>query len=616
MKLKSKDFIAWEAYFDTGIEIVDQQHHGLIDLVNKLASTLESDSDLTQEESQRLLNYLKEYAKIHFSQEEGLMTLSGVDDRHLEHHRQTHLGFIDQLADMATELGARGGLSGQQFMEFLANWLVFHILGEDLSMGRQIKSISEGVSSEIAFDQAVTTVAGPAQATATQCLAKLYALVSQKNRRLQTAEKAHQSNNEHLSMLVTQRNDELTASEENFRALFHKGALPVIILPVGESFLPGLISDANPAACALLGYTHEEMLTLAPRDLVPPEEIVRFPLLINELLAFGHLQCEMTHITKADKRITTQMNMTRLVFHGQLIAMTVLEDISERGMAGSVVESVQKEARRLAQIRGDFIVQNGQNMSSPKNGVLRLVRSCPDHAAGKVMDVLRRQPLFQDFAAGELAELAAFSREKHLRKDEILFRSGDKPIEWFLVISGQVKLAMYSARGNEKVMEIIGPEQCFGEAEMFVDRPYSVFAQSIVDTWLLCLGQAELFDLVKRNAAFAQRLLQRIGLRVNELVREVESYTLNTGIERVITYLLQHAAVQSTGGLEAKLPASKGLIASLLNLSPESLSRIFQDLSSAGLIRVKGRGVHILDARRLCDYQASLPPPKSRRAST
>ena len=131
MKLKKKDFIVWEEYFDTGIEIVDQQHHGLIDLVNKLASTLGSDADLTHEESRRLLNYLKEYAKIHFSTEEGLMALNGVDARHIKQHREAHLGFIDQLADMSTELGARGNLSGHQFMEFLANWLVFHFLGED-----------------------------------------------------------------------------------------------------------------------------------------------------------------------------------------------------------------------------------------------------------------------------------------------------------------------------------------------------------------------------------------------------------------------------------------------------------------------------------------------------
>ena len=215
-----------------------------------------------------------------------------------------------------------------------------------------------------------------------------------------------------------------------------------------------------------------------------------------------------------------------------------------------------------------------------------------------------------------MAELAAFSREKRLCKDEILFQSGDKPGGLFLVISGQVKLAMASAHGNEKVMGIFGPEQFFGEAEMFVDRPYSVFAQSLADTRLLCLSQVELFELVKRNAAFAQRLLQRIGVRLNELVREVESYTLHTGSERVIAYLLQHATVQGAGELEAKLPASKGLIASLLYLSPETLSRIFHDLSSAGLISVRGRRVRVLDARRLYNYQAGMPPPKLRHASS
>ena len=195
-------------------------------------------------------------------------------------------------------------------------------------------------------------------------------------------------------MLVTQRTDELTASEESFRTLFHKGALPVIMLPLGESFLPGLISDANPAVCALLRYTLEEMLTLAPRDLVPSEEIVRFPLLINELLALGYVQCEMTCITKADKSIPVQMSMTRLIFRGQLVAMTTLEEIAEGSVAGWTGEDVQRENRLLAQLREAFIAKKGPDVLAPKNGVLSLMGGCTDDATGNVMAVLQRQPLF------------------------------------------------------------------------------------------------------------------------------------------------------------------------------------------------------------------------------
>ncbi|MDP3481815.1 MAG: helix-turn-helix domain-containing protein [Sulfuricella sp.] len=50
------------------------------------------------------------------------------------------------------------------------------------------------------------------------------------------------------------------------------------------------------------------------------------------------------------------------------------------------------------------------------------------------------------------------------------------------------------------------------------------------------------------------------------------------------------------------MPASKTVIASRLNISPETFSRVLHDLSAAGLINVKGKDVTILDMDKLRAY--------------
>lgn len=53
---------------------------------------------------------------------------------------------------------------------------------------------------------------------------------------------------------------------------------------------------------------------------------------------------------------------------------------------------------------------------------------------------------------------------------------------------------------------------------------------------------------------------------------------------------------------QIQLPASKHLIASRLNLTPESFSRILHLLTEAGLIRVEKKTILILDPIRLQNY--------------
>ena len=221
-----------------------------------------------------------------------------------------------------------------------------------------------------------------------------------------------------------------------------------------------------------------------------------------------------------------------------------------------------------------------------------------------IPQILLRLPLFHELSPEQLAHIAAGTREKRLTKGEMLFHKGDAPRGFYLIVFGQIKLAFPSTQGNEKVVEIIGPRQSFGEAVMFMDRPYPVFAESLGDTLLLNIPKSAVFELLERDASFARRMLAGLSLRLHSLVQDVESYSQRSSSQRVIGYLLEHAA--QVGGSEGEtavaLPTSKQVIASRLNLTPETLSRVFHDLSEAGLISVHGKAITIHDQNRLRQF--------------
>lgn len=218
--------------------------------------------------------------------------------------------------------------------------------------------------------------------------------------------------------------------------------------------------------------------------------------------------------------------------------------------------------------------------------------------------LLSRLPLFSVLTPEQMAPITAATREKRLAKGEMLFQKGDVPKGFFIIVFGQVKLAFPSSQGNEKVVEIIGPRQSFGEAVVFMDRPYPVFAEALTDTLLLHIAKEAVFGLLETDVSFARAMLAGLSMRLHSLVSDVESYSLRSSAQRVIGYLLQHCPHdgECNGRLELTLPTSKQVIASRLNLTPETLSRIFHDLAEGGLIEVHGRQIMIPDLARLRAY--------------
>jgi len=218
--------------------------------------------------------------------------------------------------------------------------------------------------------------------------------------------------------------------------------------------------------------------------------------------------------------------------------------------------------------------------------------------------LLARVPLFASLAPAELARFARGSREFTANKGEVLFHRGDPCHGFHLIVSGQVKIGFTSAQGSEKVIEILGAGQTFGEALMFMDKPYIVFAQTLADSHLIHLSKATVFEELERDPTFARKMIASLSMRLHQLVQDVESYSLRSGRERIIGYLLRDMPDSSgqANSVTITLPTSKGTIASRLNLTQEHFSRILHELTEQGLIVVDRRMIRIPDVKRLLAF--------------
>ena len=221
--------------------------------------------------------------------------------------------------------------------------------------------------------------------------------------------------------------------------------------------------------------------------------------------------------------------------------------------------------------------------------------------------LLEHLPMFQQLRPEQRRDLAQNARRLTASKGERLFNRGDTPLGMYVVVYGQVKLSFVGGNGVEKVMDVRGPGQSFGEAVMFLEKPHVVTAQALDDTLLLLLPHEVIFERIARDAGFARAILGGLSRKLHELVGDVEWLSTRSGTERVIGFLLRDCGAQLDPGaasdapttVDIELPVAKGVIASRLNLTQEHFSRILHDLTEAGLIAVHGRHIEVLDLQRL-----------------
>ena len=213
--------------------------------------------------------------------------------------------------------------------------------------------------------------------------------------------------------------------------------------------------------------------------------------------------------------------------------------------------------------------------------------------------MLARLPLFAGLGEAERARLAAATSRRELKRGEFLFRQGEQPTGFYLVVHGRIELRARSPQGRERVTDIVGAGRSFGEAIMFLEQPCIVSARALGDALALHVAKDAVFSELERNPAFARRIIATLSAKLHAAARELDTYALGSGEARFAAYLLRAAGPAEHGAASIALPAAKRAIASRLNLSAEHLSRILRHLTAEGLIEVRGRTVDIPDLARL-----------------
>ncbi|MGL1833874.1 hemerythrin domain-containing protein [Rhodocyclaceae bacterium SMB388] len=535
--------LAWSDALMTGIDVIDRQHRGLVDMVNATAKRLVGDDELGAEEVRALVGYLKDYAEVHFGTEEALMALCELSPGYAQDHHRKHSRFLSHVDDMLDQLSERAVPDGRQLLRFLGRWLIGHIQGEDQGLARKLRAAQKGATRELGDLAAAGSTAGPSSAIAVAPA---------------------------FDLALAQGTATLHASEEDVLALIDKDANAAVVITLDVSLLPGVIVHANAVAANFFGSDPEGLQDRSSAALFSAAQIQRLPIVMSQVLMSGRFEGLIECVGTDGVARPVSARITHLVLHGR--------------MAILIVFSVPAASANAFAATGPAHVPGGRVQSDET--------------------ILALHPLFQDLARDELGMLEGVAKLIRLSKGQTLFQKGDEPAGLFMLVSGQISLVASNSRNEERVLDIVDPPGVLGDVEIFARRPSSVTAQSLAPSVLLLIPADMLRGLHLSSVAFAAAAATHLGMKLYRSTARIEALTLHTALERIIDHLLEHARPVDDGGVEAVLPAQKQVIASYLDINPSSLSRAFQLLAEKGLLTISGRYVHILDPAGLVRLRA------------
>jgi CRP/FNR family transcriptional regulator, cyclic AMP receptor protein len=189
---------------------------------------------------------------------------------------------------------------------------------------------------------------------------------------------------------------------------------------------------------------------------------------------------------------------------------------------------------------------------------------------------------------------------------EVLFRTGEKGAEMFVVRSGKVRIVV-SSRGIEKTLAVLGPGEFVGEMSVLTDQPRSATAIVEEDAELLVVGVRVLEEMVVHNTEIALRLIRKLARRLESADALIRVLLYRDPKERVIENLKRLARIHDVGGsAPLRFKTDFGEMADQVGLEVAEVEDIMLRLVNAGFVRLEDDNWVIAEVEDIDDFLAFL----------
>lgn len=195
--------------------------------------------------------------------------------------------------------------------------------------------------------------------------------------------------------------------------------------------------------------------------------------------------------------------------------------------------------------------------------------------------------LFRDMPKEDLDKIVDFTKVKHAKAKEVIFRKDESGQQMFIIIKGRVSLSTSSASGKELNLGMLGEGEIFGEISLIdkKERTATVTAKEATD--MLVIDRTYFIPFIKKNPDVAITLLKAMATRLrvtDQLFEDTVFRQLPGRLARKFLTLARDFGKEYDDGYHISIPLSQNDIGKMTSASRESVNKQMRIWEDEGLI--------------------------------
>lgn len=217
----------------------------------------------------------------------------------------------------------------------------------------------------------------------------------------------------------------------------------------------------------------------------------------------------------------------------------------------------------------------------------------------------------------QLRRFQASSRGKTYRKGALLFEQGRTPEGVYVILDGRVKLSVNSRNGKEMIVGFFGPGTVLELAAVVLGRAHISTAETVQPTRAVFVSRKQLIAEIQAQPLAAWHVTQLVCEHCYFLLTKMAAVELSESAQqKMARCLLGLINNHWDEGARVEMNLTQEVIAQMVGLSRETVSRLLSRLRRMGVVDWKRADFVIRDRRaleRLADFPGTAGESQARR---
>lgn len=225
----------------------------------------------------------------------------------------------------------------------------------------------------------------------------------------------------------------------------------------------------------------------------------------------------------------------------------------------------------------------------------------PTHSLETVRPILTKNTFLGRLPEVVLDALLRKGQVRTYAKGALIYRRGDPSESLMVVITGRVKISNTSVGGKEVVLDFLGVGDIYGEFSALDGKERAVDAFALEDSEVFVVYSR---DLVPTLIAHPHAMLEVIRVlceraRAGAAIIEDGTLRMRARAAKGLLRLARQRGRRAADGAPLQLTISQEELGKYLGLTRANVNRQLGQLKNAGMIRINGTEISIVDEKGL-----------------